>query len=156
MKKDTYWPIIQCIVMAIIATIMYIIFARTKATGNNNLFWIVIFAVFDAIVIIATIIDAINAPAVKQLALSLPYTILFAAQHFLIETEKISEICCHDWWNFSVGFAICVFNIVVYIVDEDLDDDEFSAGIMAVISGIILFCMLCYLLWLFYTFMSSI
>ena len=154
MKKNTYWPIIQGIVMAIIATIMYIIFARTKATGDNNLFWIVVFAAFDIVIIIMTIIDAIDVPAIKQLALSFPYTILFTAQDLLIENGEISEICCHYWWNFSVGFAICIFNIVVCIVDEDLDDG--SAAFMAAISGIILFCMLCYLLWLFYTFMSSI
>jgi len=155
MKKDTYWPIIQGIVMAIIATIMYIIFARTKATGNNNLFWIVSFAVFDIVVIIATIIDAVESPAVKQIALSAPYLILLIAQYLLIEAGKISETCCHYWWNFSVGFAICTFNIVVGITDKDLDYDE-RAIEMAFYSGIGLLWMLYKLLRLFYTFISSI
>ena len=138
MKKNIhfYWPnIIESVAIAIIATIMFIIFARTKATGDSNLIWIVVFAVFDVLVIITTIYDLID-PMVKQLALTAPYVFLLIDQYCLIYVGKISETCCNYWWNFSIGLAICIFNNVICAVEEDFDDD--AAASIAFCSSIVI------------------
>jgi ABC-type phosphate/phosphonate transport system permease subunit len=155
MNENISWSgIIEGIVMAIIATMMCIIFARTKATGDNNLFWILVVAVINVVVILLTVFD-LAATSWKQLSLSVPYAFLLLAQLFLIQEGKISEACCHYWWEFSIGVAICIFNCAVYEVDEDAGG-EFLAGMITTFSIIPLGYAIATLLKVFYDFISSI
>ena len=137
----------ESIAMGVIAVLMCIAFARTNATGCNNLFWTLVFlvAVGASILWLNTEYGWIPA-VVKQLVLSLSLVIFWGVQSTLIANHEIPETCCITWLNFLIAFLICTFNIVVCIVDWEEDDDEGGedavgpSALLAVISGIVLIC----------------
>ena len=146
MKSIDWRKVGESIAIGVIAILVCIAFARTNATGDNNLFGILIFLVVVGFILWWLNSDYWVPTVVRQLALSVSLAIFWVAQSDLIVGHKIPETCCITWLNFLIAFLICTFNIIVCIVyweEDKYEGDEgaveFSAS-LAVISGIVLIC----------------
>ena len=135
--------VIEGIAMAIIVILMCVAFGRTNATGHNNLFWLLITVIINGLIIWRVAIEWEHVPAhIMQVALSLPFVILWWSQATLIENGEIPGTCCRYWLNSIIAFATCVFNIFVCIAGWEEDDKHVLSVIISLCSGVAILVML--------------
>jgi len=142
--------VIQDIVMGILVVFMCLIFGRTSASGSNNLAWLVIVIFVNSVVIISDLRDYVST-LLKQLVVTVPFIITLIAQNCKIGSMIITETCRVLWQNYAIGFAICAFNIAIYLMNRHEEDGNeyvdcrIFAGILAALSGLAIIVMVCVL-----------
>ena len=147
MKKK----IIQDILMVIIVAFMCLIFGRTSASGSNNLAWLLIVVLANIAVIIYDFKDYAST-VLKQFVITVPFIFTLIGQADKISSKTIPETCQVLWQNYTIGFVICAFNIVILFMNYEEEDkpDYYNlrscAEGVAVISGLAMIVMACVLI----------